>query len=250
VGHVGSLVLKKAQALGIKCLLNDPPKVLSKPEINKDYTNIETCLEADIITVHTPLTRDGDFPTLDLLNPNRLKNIQPHQTLINAARGGIINETAWSQTPTLCNIIDCWVNEPDINEALYNQADIATPHIAGHSLDAKIAGTEMVYQQLCKFWNVSTQDSWKKSLPSLPEAIEIETTTNRQQDLKEIIQKTHNPLTDDQAIRSIKIEDLRKKYEDYRRNFPIYREWKQHNLTNLHNKELHRLLINIGFNDY
>ena len=281
VGHVGSLVLKKAQALGMTCLLNDPPKVQQNPQLahsanakNALYTNLEHCLSADIITVHTPLTTHGQFATLDLLSAKRLKRIQPHQILINAARGGIINETAWQQTNTLANIIDCWVNEPNINAGLYKKADIATPHIAGHALDAKITGTQMVYQALCAFWNTPPQTQWQQNLPNLPSTLNIDsqqcvtqpatqsTTPHSQHkpctnlartlqtQLTHLTQTTHNPLLDDQAIRSVHIETVHQKYEDYRRNFPVYREWHQHNVHVKNNLTLRNILIKMGFNAY
>lgn len=247
VGNVGSLVLKKAQALGIKCLLNDPPKVKQHPELKSTYTDLETCLTADIVTVHTPLTSEGESPTKNLINKSALQKIKPNQIIINAARGGIINEQAWSETQTLANIIDCWVNEPNINEALYKKASIATPHIAGHSLDAKIAGTEMVYQQLCKFWNVAPEDSWKTSLPSQPAIIKPRSTGSLQNQLTDICTTTYNPLCDDQAIRSSDIQKLYKSYEDYRRNYPVHREWEQHTIDTKNNNTLNKALILLGF---
>lgn len=252
VGNVGSLVHKKASALGMTCLLNDPPKVLLQPELAEHYTDLEHCLSADILTFHTPLTTTGEFATLDLLDKGRLKQIKPNQVLINAARGGIINEAAWSKTQTLCNIIDCWENEPNISEALYKQANIATPHIAGHSLDAKIAGTEMVYHALCEHWNITPKTEWKVALPSAPNPINLKTPSvsdKIQPILKEIAQQTHNPLDDDCAIRSQDIEVLRAKYEDYRRNFPVYREWKQHEIRGEKTTKLYSTLISIGFKD-
>jgi len=249
VGNVGSLVVKKAQALGMTCLLNDPPKVQRQPELADQYTDLNTALTADIITVHTPLTSDGEFPTLDLISAAKLSKIQPNQILINAARGGIINEQAWCNTSTLANIIDCWENEPDINEALYKVADIATPHIAGHSLDAKIAGSEMVYQTLCKHWNIKPQTQWQQALPPLPNTIELTETSNTQTNLLKIVQQTHNPIQDDLAIRSQDIAIVHTKYEDYRRNFPIYREWRHHKISIHKNKRLLNLLKKLGFNN-
>lgn len=251
VGNVGSLVHKKANALGMTCLLNDPPKILLQPELAESYTDLENCLSADILTFHTPLTTGGKFATLDLLGKGKLKQIKPNQILINAARGGIINEAAWSQTQTLCNIIDCWENEPNISEALYKQANIATPHIAGHSLDAKIAGTEMVYHELCKHWDIEPQTSWKSALPSKPNTITLENepaSDKIQTILKQVTQQTHNPLDDDRAIRSNDIDLLRSKYEDYRRNFPIYREWKEHEVSVTKDNEICKVLNLMGFN--
>lgn len=247
VGNVGSLVFKKAQALGINCLLNDPPKVKQQPEFTNSYTDLENCLKADIITVHTPLTTQGNYPTKNLIDRQFLSKISPNQIIINAARGGIIDEQAWSETETLANIIDCWVNEPMINESLYNKADIATPHIAGHSLDAKIAGTEMVYQQLCKFWKVTPQEDWKTALPPQPSIINAKSAGNLQKQLLKICTETYNPLMDDQAIRSSDIQKLYKSYEKYRRNYPIHREWEQHIINTKNNEILNNLLISLGF---
>jgi len=250
VGHVGSLVYKKAQALGIKCLLNDPPKVKQYPELENTYTDLETCLTADILTVHTPLTSEGEFATKDLINSAALQQIQPNQIIINAARGGIINEQAWSQTDTLANIIDCWENEPNINEALYKKASIATPHIAGHSLDAKIAGTYMVYQQLCKFWGVTPKDAWKSALPKQPNVIQGSNEGALQTQITQACTQTYNPVDDDQAIRDSDIKTLYKTYEYYRRNYPIHREWEQHIVTTKNNEILGNRLISLGFQPY
>ena len=250
VGNVGNLVYKKAKILGIKCLLNDPPRISKEPvlEENPDFTDLDACLTADIITVHTPLTFDGDYPTYQLISEAKLKQIKPQQIVINAARGGIINEQGWTNASTLCNIIDCWENEPNINEALYQKALIATPHIAGHSLDAKIAGSTMVYQQLCKHWNKPQQHNWKKELAHSPATIHLAKHSNPQTTLNELFQLTHNIKQDDLAIRSKNIVEVHNKYENYRRNFPIYREWRQHTIKNTHDKKTNNLLISLGFN--
>ena len=249
VGNVGSRVYKKAQILGIKCLLNDPPRIDKEPGLanNSDFTDLDTCLKADIITVHTPLTLQGQYATRQLISAEKLKQIKPHQILINAARGGIINEQAWVNTPTLCNIIDCWENEPNINESLYQTALIATPHIAGHSLDAKIAGSVMVYQALCKQWNEQPQNDWQDELPKAPQPINLTIHKSLQATLNDLFQLTHNITHDDLAIRSKDIAQVHNKYENYRRNFPIYREWHQHTVYKTNNQKTNNLLETLGF---
>ncbi len=247
VGNVGSLVYQKARALGMSCLLNDPPKVELQPQLATQYSDLESCLKADIITVHTPLTTSGAHPTQDLIGEVQLKNISANQIVINAARGGIINEQAWSKTQTLTNIIDCWVNEPHIDEQLYQTASIATPHIAGHSLDAKIAGTEMVYLQLCQHWGIEPQTQWKAALPPAPDRIVAQQFDSLQIQITDICLKTYNPLDDDQAIRHSQITQLHKSYEDYRRNYPVHREWQQHIIETNNHIELRKVLSRMGF---
>jgi erythronate-4-phosphate dehydrogenase len=235
VGNVGKLVHQKARALGMKCLLNDPPR--AERECSKDsqtneggeeFISLTECLTADIVTFHTPLTKMGAHKTLNLLSAERLQHIKPHQIIINAARGGIINELAWQQTPTLANVIDCWEDEPNISPPLYQTAYLATPHIAGHSLDAKVAGSSMVYHALCKAWKAVPQDTWQKILPPPPKPITITEHTTVQATLNALFKQTHNIHKDDQAIRANDIKEVHQKYEHYRRNFPVYREWHQH----------------------
>lgn len=232
VGHVGKLVHQKATALGITCLLNDPPRArLEEERGGENFVSLKACLTADIITFHTPLTTTGEDATFDLLSAERLKAIQPRQILINAARGGIINEAAWQQTATLANVIDCWEDEPNISPPLYQTAYLATPHIAGHSLDAKIAGSSMVYHALCKAWNKTPQTDWQQNLPPLPPVIQLKEKASHQATLHALFQQTHNIQQDDQAIRANNIQQVHQKYEHYRRHFPIYREWHQHTVN-------------------
>ncbi len=249
VGNVGEKVYNKAQTLGIQCLLNDPPKVKANPNIKEQhkYVDLDECLTADIITFHTPLTKDGEFPTLHLLSAKRLQSITPEQIIINAARGGIIDESSWKQIKTKANVIDCWEDEPYIDDGLYKHAWIATPHTAGHSLDAKVAGTHMVYNALCQHWGVQVEDDWKKELPSSPSEMTIDTNSSNQAILNKLFNRTHNILNDDSVIRDIDIKEVHKKFEYYRRNFPIYREWHQHSVKQTDNPDLNNLLENLGF---
>lgn len=249
VGNVGQKVYNKAKLLGITCLLNDPPRLEKEPGLvtSDNYVDLDQCLTADIITVHTPLTRKGKHPSYNLISADKLKQIKPHQILINAARGGVINEQAWVNTDTKANIIDCWENEPEINESLYQTAYLATPHIAGHSLEAKVAGSTMVYQELCKIWNISTQNDWMAELPAKPDIITVSQTDSIQKSLNEIFNKTHDINVDDAAIRSNDILNLHNKYEKYRRIYPIYREWNKQRIKKTDNQELNNLLKLLGF---
>ncbi|GKT12640.1 MAG: erythronate-4-phosphate dehydrogenase [Thiomicrorhabdus sp.] len=247
VGHVGSLVHQKAKALGMTCLLNDPPRQRLENNLPEQFVDLDHCLQADIITFHTPLTTEGEDATFDLLSAKRLEKIRPDQIIINAARGGIINEYAWSQIETLANIIDCWVEEPKISETLYNTAYLATPHIAGHSLDAKVAGSEMVYKALCDFWQTDPQSEWQNSLPPPPAQITMSKNRSEQTELSQLLNKTHNIHKDDQAIRGDSISEVHRKYEYYRRNFPIYREWQHHTINVTNNAKLSKLLKSLNF---
>lgn len=159
VGNVGSRLAAKAELLGIKTLLNDP--IRQNKENLPNFVDLDTALSADIVTFHTPLTFNGDYPSFKLLNKANFHNITNQTILFNAARGGVIDEKIWEKTSTLENIIDCWENEPNINQNLQKSAYLASPHIAGHSVDAKFMGSFMVYKALCKFLDEKQQESIK-----------------------------------------------------------------------------------------
>ena len=140
VGHVGSIVARWAQQLGFNVLLNDPPRGIGVPLD-------ELLAISDIVTVHTPLTRDGLWPTWHLLGEAPLRQMKNCRLLLNAARGGIIDEAAlqdWQGDLA----IDCWEGEPTLNPDVLHRALVATPHIAGYSIEGKQRGTAMMIEAL------------------------------------------------------------------------------------------------------
>lgn len=135
VGHVGSLVAKMAERKGYNVLLNDPPK-----KIGKSIGEIaEKC---DLITFHTPLTKNGEWPTYHLCNEAFLKHCRPNAIIINAARGGVVDESELvaSGHPY---ILDTWENEPKINPEVLQKAQLASFHIAGYSVEGKFNASQM-----------------------------------------------------------------------------------------------------------
>lgn len=134
VGHVGSLVAKMAERKGLCVLLNDPPKGIG---VSLD----EIARKCDIITFHTPLVKgDAPYPTYHLCNAAFLAQCKPGAVIINAARGGIVDEAALVASGHPC-IIDTWEGEPNLNPVLLGYAQLATYHIAGYSLQGKINAT-------------------------------------------------------------------------------------------------------------
>ncbi len=131
VGHVGSLVAKMAERRGLKVLLNDPPKHIG---VSLD----EIARNCDIITFHVPLTSNPltPNPTFHLCDAAFLSRCKPHAMIINAARGGVVDEQALlaSGHPF---ILDTWENEPHIDPAVLQRAFRASMHIAGYSVEGK-----------------------------------------------------------------------------------------------------------------
>ena len=145
VGHVGTLVAQMAGRMGLQVVLNDPPKGM--------LGDVRAC---DIITFHVPLTHEGQYPTFHLCDASFLKHLEnPQALIINAARGGIVDEEALLQSGHPC-IIDCWENEPHINlRLLHSERTLrASCHIAGYSVAGKRNASQMCLDALCRHFQL------------------------------------------------------------------------------------------------
>ena len=166
-GHVGKLVAQMAERKGYKVLLSDPPLGIGLP--------LEQLAPlCDIITFHTPLTREGEYPTYHLCDANILHLCKPGTLIINAARGGIIDEQALLSCLNLLpfregmgvgTAIDCWENEPNLNQDLLKHVDLASFHIAGYSIQGKMNASEMCLRAFCEFFSLPILSINKKVVP-------------------------------------------------------------------------------------
>ena len=166
-GHVGKLVAQMAERKGYKVLLSDPPLGIGLP--------LEQLAPlCDVITFHTPLTREGEYPTYHLCDANILRLCKPDTLIINAARGGIIDEQAllsclnplpFREGMGVGTAIDCWENEPNLNQDLLKHVDLASFHIAGYSIQGKMNASEMCLRAFCKFFSLPILSIDKKVVP-------------------------------------------------------------------------------------
>ena len=156
VGHIGSIVARWGRALGFTVLLNDPPREAIEGTHPAEFLPLdELQRRSDIITFHTPLTIDGQWPTWHLCDHAFLEDLVRCRLILDAARGPIANNSAllfWHGDVAL----DCWENEPNISLPLLEKAIVATPHIAGYSTEGKQRGTAMMLEALNEFygWNI------------------------------------------------------------------------------------------------
>jgi erythronate-4-phosphate dehydrogenase len=167
VGHVGSRVEKMATALGMRVRLNDPP--LARQTHDPQYLPLDALMEADVITLHTPLAREGEDATFHLFDATRLQAMKCGSMLINTSRGAVVDnaalKTALQSGHLAAAILDVWENEPDIDVELLRLVEIGTPHIAGYSLDGKLNGTHQIYLAACEFIGVAPQWRLESALP-------------------------------------------------------------------------------------
>ena len=174
LGNVGSLLARLAQKLGFKVIGYDP--FTSHADIQQ-VELAELLRQADIVSLHTPLTKTGAHPSYHLLNVHNLPLLKKGAVLLNAGRGAAIDNQAlldfMTKNPQHLGalILDVWENEPLPNMSLAHKTDLMTPHIAGYSLEGKWRGTEMIYLALCDFLKVTPQHQLADFLPPLSQSL-------------------------------------------------------------------------------
>jgi erythronate-4-phosphate dehydrogenase len=150
VGNVGRRVAQLAAVLGLEVLSCDPPRAALEPEfVSVPLARI--LAEADVVTIHVPLTRRGEHATHHLLGAAEIARLRPGAVVFNSSRGGVVDDTALAGACAARRayaVLDVWETEPDPLPALLDVVRLATPHIAGYSLDGKIAGTRMIADAL------------------------------------------------------------------------------------------------------
>jgi erythronate-4-phosphate dehydrogenase len=248
VGQVGSRVAKTCEVLGMKVLLNDPPR--EREEGSEKFVPMETIQkEADIITFHVPLNMNGEDSTFHLVNEGFLQNLKKQPLLINSCRGEVFNTeavlSARKENVISGLVIDCWENEPEINLELLKLVDYGTPHIAGYSKDGKANGTKMSVQAVSRFFNLGL-DNWQPENVELPEnpIIEIDGDQRREYSiLAEAILSTYDIENDDEALKSA--PDT---FEQLRGDYPVRREFDSHSIKGKNiEKETISKLTQLGF---
>ncbi len=145
VGEIGSKVVSTLTQLGFDVLQCDPLRAQQEPDF--PHTPFEKIEQVDLISFHVPLTRDHDYSTYHLVNKRFLQQQQSNCVLINTSRGDIIPFSElkrYGQHLLWC--LDVFEDEPDIDLAILQQALIATPHIAGYSVQSKHRGIHMIYE--------------------------------------------------------------------------------------------------------
>lgn len=166
VGHVGSLVADAAARAGLRVLLNDPPREAA--EGSAAFTPLPELLAAsDIVTLHIPLWPENR----DFADAAFFAAMKSGASFINASRGEVVDENALlAARPRLDRLVlDVWKNEPDINLALLAVADLATPHIAGYSIQGKINGTQAVVQAVGRHFGIEPLQAFRVTGVALPQ---------------------------------------------------------------------------------
>jgi erythronate-4-phosphate dehydrogenase len=227
-GNVGGLLYQKLIKLGVECLVYDPFLTAEKVP---DLVAFDQLLGCDIISLHTPLTTEGPFPTHHMFNQQVLEFLKPNSLLINAGRGAVIDNLALinrlKQSDGFQAALDVWESEPVIDKDLLDLVSIATPHIAGYSDEGKIRGTSMLYDALSR----STMGGELSRPISLSLGEEKEPLDTAGKTLNQLLLECYKVDADDQRMRQTLAKgDIGQGFDQLRKNYPQRREYSHYRL--------------------
>jgi erythronate-4-phosphate dehydrogenase len=207
VGNVGSKVARVGEALGMHVLLNDPPR--ARQSKDPAFRPLDELMDADVISLHVPLTTAGVDATHHLFDETRILRMKKGAVLMNTSRGPVVDSAALRSSlfsKHLSNaILDVWEGEPGIETALVDKAMIGTPHIAGYSLDGKLNAVRMIYEAVCRF--LGTSPHWDADLgeeDSAPSRIRMgESAVPMEAAAYQVVRQAYDIELDDTMLRKI-----------------------------------------------
>ncbi|HEX5792733.1 MAG TPA: 4-phosphoerythronate dehydrogenase, partial [Rheinheimera sp.] len=226
VGNIGSRLAKAIQALNINVLLCDPLR--AEQEYGFTHTGFQQlCQQADIISFHAPLVSAGRWPTRHMLNADTLALLKPDCAVINAARGAIVDNAALLRDLQVARqrravVLDVWEHEPDIMTTLLPYIDIATAHIAGHSVEGKARGTEMLYLHCCELFGIAAKQQLHQLL-AVPAMEKLQISANfGLPDVQNLARLLYDVRRDDAILRQQLSEQG---FDELRKHYPARREY-------------------------
>ncbi|MFJ4545938.1 4-phosphoerythronate dehydrogenase PdxB [Pseudomonas sp. NPDC088885] len=229
-GEVGGRLINVLKGLGWNVKVCDPPRQAAE---GGDYVSLEQIIEqCDVISLHTPLTRSGDGATWHLFDQQRLQQLKPGAWLINAARGPVVDNAALREVllerEDLQAVLDVWEAEPEVDVELAELCVLATPHIAGYSLDGKQRGTAQIYQAYCEFIGQPANIQLSDLLPApwLSE-VSLHADSDPSWALAMLCRGVYDPRRDDADFRRSlvgNVAEQRAAFDVLRKQYPVRRE--------------------------
>ena len=247
-GKIGSILHSFLTTLGIDCLLNDPP--LKDKTNDKKYCELEQIFQADVISLHVPLTFEGRYATSNMIGADFLSSCKPDAALINTSRGGVINEQALIENlqshVAFTAILDVWQNEPYINPELLEKVMLGTPHIAGYSFDGKVAATKVLQQGFL--------EQQAAHLPALSPPAAGENKLFIEDTNQDIVQCSvlsgYDVRRDSAALKGLLQTDKDKAgrvFDELRKNYPQRREFTSKTIVSNRAHSQEKVLKDLGF---
>lgn len=201
-GQIGSRLASALRRLGCTVRVHDAPLEAMG---EGPFDSLETVLGCDVVSLHVPLTREGQWPTFHLIGERALQAMQPGSVLINTSRGGVVDDNALLpqlQAGRLHAVLDVFETEPQVSGALIRAAALATPHVAGYSLDGKCRGTEMIYRALCQAVGLPVRRKLGQYLPEPAwRKVCLSEADNLREVARHLITACHDIRLDDRVLR-------------------------------------------------
>ncbi|BBI60488.1 hypothetical protein HSBAA_17940 [Vreelandella sulfidaeris] len=222
--------MARLTAMSVATLACDPPS--GREGGQAGFHSLDALIEhCDVLCLHTPLTREGPYATYQLLNAQRIHDLAPGCVLLNAGRGDCVDGPALRNRLAgkgdISAVLDVWENEPEIDAGLRDLVSLATPHIAGHSLDGKLRGTWMIQQALARHCGQPNELTFADICPPPALAsLHLQHALPPEDALRLCIRAVYDVRRDHDALqRQTQHSGMRKGFDDCRANYPLRREF-------------------------
>lgn len=250
VGNVGGRLASRLEAMGVEVWRCDPPRAEQQSGQSFEAQSFETqsfetqvckgqvfhdldslIAECDVLCLHTPLVRDGIHATHHLLGARRIAALRPGTVLLNAGRGDCIDGAALKcrlvEQGDLTVLLDVWENEPAIDTQLAGLVDLATPHVAGHSLEGKLRGSWQIHQQLVAHLGQAEQVSMAElTPPAALRRIELDAGLEPEEALRLCMRAIYDPRRDhDRLASAMRHLHPARGFDACRASYPLRREF-------------------------
>lgn len=245
-GNVGSRVDRRLRALGVDTRVSDPP--LAEKGV-AGLASIDEVLACDRIALHAPLVRTGRWPTEHLLDTLAIQALSCDQVLVSAGRGAVVDNAALlgrleARDGGPWTALDVWEGEPLIDTRLAARARVATPHIAGYSLEGKLRGSVMLARALYEWLRAGTAPSLESLVPGVTELAPLEA------GLEAALLSAYDPRRDSRQLQaglSGAPTERASAFDRLRKEYPVRREFAFHHLSAVGDPALDRQLEAAGF---
>lgn len=245
LGHVGASVEKKLSALGFKVVYNDPPRAQQESDFHS--TPLAEFYNLDLICISVPLTKTTEFTTYHLLDKLFLSKLKPGCIVLNTARGAVIDNHALRAAEQVIACLDVWEHEPHINLNMLKRAEIATPHIAGYSRQAKFKATYTIYEKFIRHFSLNDIHH-NKSFDQLNNNIKLCVPSNA--DWRHVVLQAFNSQRETEQMKNSLLSDARdtaKKFAQLRHNYQLRNEFSSFNIKNTLPQTTLNILKKLGF---
>ncbi|GIV61915.1 MAG: erythronate-4-phosphate dehydrogenase [Rhodothermaceae bacterium] len=243
-GHIGSRLARRLRGLGMKVLLNDPPRAEAAERAGETHPFVpldDLLTAAEVLSLHVPLTRSGRHATHHLIAAEALGRMRSGAWLINTARGGVVEESALRRAREEGRpggvVLDVWEGEPAPDPVLIERVDLGTPHIAGYSYDGKVAGTAMIYRAFVAHFGLAPAWDPEPALAPGPgdrlDLVPPDPGLDETAWLDEVVRQMYDIEADDRRFRPLAHlgpEERAARFTALRKTYPRRRAFRRHRL--------------------